>query len=150
MKSGIYKILNKINGKFYIGSASYLNNRKSNHKRDLVANKHKNSHLQSAFNKYGIDAFEFIVIEYCDKRLLLEREQYWLDITQCYNREIGYNILKVANSRIGVKHTEETKAKFKKAWQSENRKQLDREQKLGKKLSAEGKLKKIFIYEKST
>jgi group I intron endonuclease len=110
IKSGVYQIRNIINNKFYIGSTIYFNNRKSDHFRKLNTNKHDNPHLQRAWDKYGEENFEFNILEYVeDKEKLIEREQYWLDKTQCYNPEIGYNIRKVAESNLGLKHTDETK-----------------------------------------
>lgn len=95
--SGIYKIINKINGKYYVGSSvnikDYPNNRWSRHIADLNANRHHNDYLQRAWNKYGKDAFEFIIIENynskCEKELLLIEQKY-LDIAlnekdKCYN-----------------------------------------------------------------
>ena len=52
MNSGIYKILNKINGKFYIGSAVNFKRRFARHKRLLNINCHPNEYLQNAWNKY--------------------------------------------------------------------------------------------------
>lgn len=108
--SGIYKILNKENNKIYVGSASCLARRFSDHKCFLKKNSHKNKHLQNAWNKYGEKSFEFIVIEYLpkEKNILLEREQYFLDLYKSYDREIGYNIEKIAGSSLGVKRSEET------------------------------------------
>ena len=57
MKSGIYKILNKSNGKCYIGSSCNLNKRKYQHFNSLMKNKHYNLYLQKSFNKYGKDNF---------------------------------------------------------------------------------------------
>lgn len=113
MKSGIYKILNTITEKFYIGSAINLKIRIKGHKYKLRHNKHCNALLQASWNLHGEEAFEFEVLEYCDKEKLIEKEQYWLDLTQCYDKIYGYNINKIANSRLGIKHTEETKLKFK-------------------------------------
>ena len=49
---GIYRII--INGKSYIGKDVYIeqNRRIKDHIRDLSANKHYNTYLQNAFNKY--------------------------------------------------------------------------------------------------
>ena len=116
MKSGIYKILNKINGKFYIGSAVNLERRWKKHKYELNTQTHVNPYLQKAWNKYWNISFELIVLEYCEKDKLLEREQYWLDFTKCYDDKIGYNILKFSASTFGSKRTDETKAKMS-AWQ---------------------------------
>lgn len=60
----VYRILNKVNGKFYIGSTKgELRRRKSAHLAKLRHNKHYNSYLQNAWNKYGEENFEFIEIE---------------------------------------------------------------------------------------
>ena len=63
MESGIYKILNNINGKIYIGSTKNFNKRWVTHKYLLRLNKHENKHLQYAWNKYGEVHFEFIKVE---------------------------------------------------------------------------------------
>jgi group I intron endonuclease len=78
----------------------------------LLKNKHDNSILQNAYNKYGKDSFEFEVIETIEidddiKKRLLDREQFWID---ALNPE--YNILPVAGSSLGFKHSEETKQKI--------------------------------------
>lgn len=107
MKSGIYKIINKINNKIYIGSAKNIKQRLKNHKTCLINNKHCNEYLQLSFNKYGNDCFIFEIIEYCEIEKLVEREQYYIDTL---NPE--YNICRVAYSRLGTKHSEETKKKI--------------------------------------
>ena len=55
----IYKILNKANGKFYIGSTNKVSRRWTHHKSNLKYNRHCNQKLQRAYNKYGKDNFEF-------------------------------------------------------------------------------------------
>lgn len=104
--SGIYKIENTVNGNFYIGSAVNLSNRKWHHVSDLRLNRHKNKHLQNAWNKYGEDCFVFSVVEYCEKDRIIEREQFYLDTMQPQ-----YNISPTAGNCLGVKHTEEMRAK---------------------------------------
>jgi group I intron endonuclease len=92
MKPGIYKITNKITGKFYVGSTTNLERREYDHFYYLSKKSHPNVKLQNSFNKYGRDAFVFDVIEECERGLLIEREQHWMDTTQCYIDGIGYNI----------------------------------------------------------
>ena len=109
---GIYIIINTINGHSYIGSTNNLKVREDNHFTLLKHNKHVNSHLQNAYNKYSNDAFVFLIkeeITECDnlKELLLSREQYYID-----NLKPEYNILKVAGSTLGFNHSEETKLKI--------------------------------------
>lgn len=110
---GIYKITNTVNNKIYIGSAISTKERWNQHKRKLKLNKHTNKHLQNAWNKYGDDKFTFKVIEYVeDKEKLIEREQYWIDNLKVCDRTYGYNININASNRLGMKHSEESKQKF--------------------------------------
>ena len=112
-KSGIYCWNNKITGKSYIGSAVNLAKRLRSYysfnflKRELLRNK---SYIYSALLKYGHSNFNIHILEYCDKDILLTREQYYID---SLNPE--YNILKIAGSCIGRKHSEETKVKLSKS-----------------------------------
>lgn len=117
--SGIYQIKNLINGKIYIGSSRYIKSRLSSHKRDLIRNRHDNSYLQAAWNKYGEATFEFSKLEVVNNFDDLEkREQFWIDWTQCYKRNIGYNLRTIANNNggisynIGRKHTLEARLKM--------------------------------------
>lgn len=95
----IYKILNNINNKFYIGSTNNYKRRWYQHKYKLKNNKHCNIYLQHAWNKYGKDNFEFIILEdglTDDKNIQFEREQYFLDTLNPFHPN-GYNISKMAN-----------------------------------------------------
>ena len=56
-KHALYKILNKVNGNWYVGSTISLANRLGTHRKYLRRNKHANSHLQNAYNKYGENNF---------------------------------------------------------------------------------------------
>lgn len=109
MKSGIYKILNKVNGKFYIGSATDIKNRWRQHRHELRLGKHCNEYFQYAWNKYLEISFEFSILEFCEIDKLEEREQFWLDATKCFNRNIGYNISAIAANITGYKHTNASK-----------------------------------------
>jgi hypothetical protein len=114
MNSGIYIIKNLINEKFYIGSTINLKQRKYDHFKTLINNKHCNRYLQRSYNKYGKENFRFVVLEYViDPEILLKREQWWLDIF--YDKKHCYNINPTAGSRLGVKHTEKAKKKMSKA-----------------------------------
>jgi group I intron endonuclease len=89
--SGIYKWVNKINGKYYVGSSNHIKRRRGYHKNQLRRQVHGNQHLQSAWDKYGSHNFEFIIIEQNIARdQLLIIEQKYLDIAKlepdkCYN-----------------------------------------------------------------
>ena len=89
--SGIYKIINKVNGKYYIGSSKDIKQRWHKHIYTLSLNKHKNNYLQRAWNKYGKDSFDWIVVEEVPIEKLLEVEQKYLDNTHL-NNDICYNL----------------------------------------------------------
>jgi len=89
LNSGIYKILNTVNNKFYIGSAVNLNSRFRTHKANLINNKHPNKHLQAAFNKYGANSE-------ARKGKKLSKS----------------HIQNAVNGRLGYTHTTETKNKI--------------------------------------
>jgi len=143
-RSGIYKIFNKNNGKFYIGSASDLGSRFRRHKIDLRRGNHKNKYLQNAWNKHGEESFDFIVIEYLEKnkKLIIEREQYWLDRLMAV--DAGYNISNKASSQLGFRHSKETKAII--SWHSRNQSEESRRKRgdytRGKKMSPECRAKR--------
>lgn len=119
-KAGIYKIINKTTGKFYIGSSLDIPQRWSSHRSELRRNIHQNSYLQNAWNKYGEENFEFIIFEECEKKreTTLLREQHWLDELKPYDRNIGYNLCITATGSMankGRKFTEAHKEKISKA-----------------------------------
>ena len=90
MARGIYKIINIINNKFYVGSAVDLKRRKTRHFSELRNGKHNNRHLQAAWQKYGEAAFIFVVVEELSPEAdLLAAENVWLQEhvgkDYCYN-----------------------------------------------------------------
>lgn len=90
MARGIYKIINVVNNKFYVGSAVDLKRRKTRHFSELRTGKHKNRHLQAAWVKYGEQAFVFVVVEEVPADAdLLAAENVWLKEhvgkDYCYN-----------------------------------------------------------------
>jgi group I intron endonuclease len=91
MARGIYKIINIINNKFYVGSAVDLKRRKARHFSELRTGKHNNKHLQAAWGKYGEQAFVFVVVEevHVDADLLAA-ENIWLK--EHVGKEYCYNI----------------------------------------------------------
>jgi len=113
MKSGIYKIINLTNNKFYIGSSRNIRQRWSKHRSLLRKGVHENKHLQNAWILYGEQNFEFVILEEVDEKMLLSREQDLIDETKCCEREIGYNKAENASSPMkGRKHTKEVKRKI--------------------------------------
>lgn len=91
---GVYAIRHRDSGRLYVGSTSRpsgMVTRLSEHRSKLSCGKHANRQLQLAFSKYGANAFDFLVIEYCAADVAKDREQHWLDKLQPFSD--GYNVL---------------------------------------------------------
>ena len=86
---GIYKIINKINGKCYIGQSTQIEKRWSKHKNTShnQTSKAYDYPLYRAFRKYGIENFSFEILEECSNLELNEKEKYWINY---YNPEYNY------------------------------------------------------------
>lgn len=106
---GIYAIVNKENGKVYIGSSLDVHRRFATHFMRLNNKTHQSPHLQAAWEFYGHEGFEFRIIEECSSEVLLQREQYYLDLYQAYEREKGYNTCTIAGNTTGYRHSLEAK-----------------------------------------
>ena len=87
--SGIYLIMNQVNGKGYVGQAVNIEERWKQHKYRLNGQYHGNKHLQNAWNKYGKDNFVFIILEKCAKSVLDQVEIFWIKFLDTYKN--GYN-----------------------------------------------------------
>ena len=128
--SGIYKIINKVNGKYYVGRAkNVFKNRLIHHKSRLNKYTHDNDYLQRSWNKYGESNFELVIVEETTHDKLVETEQKYLDIAKterdkCYNcnfladgqtwepqsrEKKRQSMLGEKNFFYGRKHTKESK-----------------------------------------
>lgn len=121
-ETGVYRITNLINGKVYVGSTrkSFVS-RYTTHFEKLRTDNHKAyPHLQNAANKYGINNFEFEILEICDKEQCIEKETEWIAKLEACDRNKGYNIndrpflSPFANKEIRAKAA----ATFKERWKS--------------------------------
>lgn len=122
--SGIYKIINTINNKYYIGSSYDIYYRWRKHKERLNRNNHHSPKLQRSWNRDGQNRFIFKIIERCEKSLLIEKEQKYLDIAK-KNKKQSYNMTFDASrpeDQLGYKHyrwmkiSNKTKKILKKYW----------------------------------
>lgn len=123
--TGIYKIENKVNGKFYIGSACNLGKIPSTtgfyfrwygHIKALEYGNHGNQHLQRAWDKYGSENFDFQIVHTCPPEECLQFEQLYLNFL-CPH----YNICLTAGNMLGYRHTEEAKQRIGSAFRGKKR-----------------------------
>ena len=146
--AGIYIITCTVNGKIYIGSSVNIKRRWSQHVSDLKTRTHDNCYLQNAWNRHGEKAFKIDALELCDKSILVEREQFYLDTMKPFKSR-GFNIAitaqksqlgrpvtpehraKISAARKGHSVSEETRAKLSKAQKGVARHSEETKQKIG-------------------
>lgn len=103
MTCGIYEIVNRVNGKRYVGQSLNIEKRWSYHRQDLTRGNHHSAYLQRSWDKYGEASFLFIIINECEPEEMNDLEQHEI------NKKSEYNNSKTAGSPRGVKHTKETR-----------------------------------------
>lgn len=153
---GVYLIKCKSNDKIYIGQSLNIKHRINEHKSELRKNRHSNSHLQNAFNKYGEEQFEFKVLYEMPKEEYTKEKLNQIEIEYIANyqsniRERGFNIESGGNGagRSSKETCEKISQKLKgnhnnaNAWlgkhHSEETKKLLSEQRKGKPSHLRGK-----------
>lgn len=108
---GIYAILNKNNGKTYIGKTKTLRGRITRHIWYLANSREgDNKYLVEDFAKYHGIGFEIHLLENCKIDKLDEREIYYIDKfkTYSYDGSTGYNLTKGgigSDGRLASKET---------------------------------------------
>ena len=107
-KIGIYCWTNIESGKRYVGSSVDLYRRFMQYYNiKYITRASKSSLICRALLKYGYSKFKLDILEYCELSVLIEREQYYIDTLKP-----EYNILNVAGSLFGYKHTIESLEKM--------------------------------------
>ena len=134
-KAGVYRFINKTNGKSYIGSSSNLGRRFTEYLSIVYLQKQiekGTSRICNSLLKHGHHSFSLEILEYCAEYKATRTpplapsflwplacspaagrakgegsEQYFLDLLKP-----EYNILSKAGSSLGHIHSEETKAKM--------------------------------------
>lgn len=105
-KSGVYFLINNINGHTYVGSSINIAARMRNYLNNafLKSKQNNNMPIVKALLKYGQSNFSLWILEYVDHSTLTLRETFYIILLMPY-----YNVLKQGYSSLGYKHTEETK-----------------------------------------
>lgn len=108
----IYKATNLVNGKVYVGqTVNTLKYRKEQHWREAICPSRKNVHFHNALLKYGIDNFEFEIIDRArDVDELNKKESYWISYYNSTDSRYGYN--KDSGGKSGGFKSQETKEKI--------------------------------------
>ena len=129
-KAGVYCWTRVESGKKYVGSSIDIYRRFMQYYNiKYITRASKSSLICRALLKYGYSSFSLEILEYCDPSSVIEREQYYIDLLKP-----EYNILQVAGSLFGYKHTPESLEKMREIAlnRSDNTKAKLREAALGK------------------
>jgi group I intron endonuclease len=86
---GVYAVFCKTTGLPYIGSSVNVYARTFTHVTALRRGRHESHKLMHAWKTYGEDAFDIVILEFCPKETLAEREQHYIDAWDAFNN--GYN-----------------------------------------------------------
>ena len=105
-KSGVYCLINKINGNAYVGSSVNLASRMRNYLNTtfLKSKQNINMPIVKALLKYNQESFTLLILEYVEPNYLTKRDTYYITSVIPY-----YNVLKQGYSSLGYNHTKETK-----------------------------------------
>ncbi len=110
-RPGVYRIVNSINGKCYIGSTVNMSDRITTHKIWLRKGCHHSVKLQRAWAKYGPAVFVFSPLIECSRDNLVFYEQRAINAFDAVKR--GYNVAATAGMPLlGVSPSAETRAKL--------------------------------------
>ena len=121
IEGGLYKIVNKSNRHWYVGSTKInLAKRFRRHRGLLRKNRHPNNHLQNAYNKYGEDNFIFVILKHSRSNSFVKDEQKLIDCN--LSNPDCYNISKDASSPMkGRKHSLQAILKIRKSVKKRSR-----------------------------
>ena len=110
--SGVYKITNTVTKDFYIGSSKDVEHRLAVHKCHSRWNEHPNNPMYIDMKKYGVDKFEFQVIEEVESEKLKEKEQQFIEtLKPTYNNRNanGLNVERKKEYKKGYEKTDKRK-----------------------------------------
>ena len=116
-KAGVYLFINKITGDYYVGSSITLSKRMTSHFYQANSSKDTKIVFNRAMRKYKLENFSLGILEFCNPDIIVcsKLEQKWID----YYKP-RYNVLKIAGSSSGFKHSIETINKLKELFKKEN------------------------------
>ena len=117
---GVYKITNTVTGGFYIGSSNDVKRRWREHKFPSSWKNYPNNPMYHDMKNYGIDKFDFQVLEEVEAGSLKEKEQYFIETLKPTYNNINAKGLNVERKKEYNKEYEKTD-KFKEIQRKANK-----------------------------
>ena len=157
-QAGIYAIKNLTNNKLYIGKSKNIYKRIYSHMNSFkifllngTNQMRANRHLLNSIKKYGIENFEYYVLEYTSIDKLSISEINWILKLRTNKRHFGYNLqLDSEDSVVVSKETSEKISKrLKEEWKNGVRSQHSEKMKLNWRLNPDYKYEKSKLFSKT-
>lgn len=95
----IYGIKNRINQKWYVGQSIYFP--KERWRQEIAGYDSHDMVISKAIKKYGVDNFDFMILEEVDESCLDDREIHWIKNKDSYLH--GYNSTRGGKSHLGYR-----------------------------------------------
>lgn len=109
-KCGIYCLFHALTNKRYIGQSVDMAQRKREHFSELNRGIHPNAYLQNLAKKYGVNSFEFRVLEEVTEGMLDVKEAEWIKFYHTTDRILGCNLQ--TGGKLHKHHSPETRRKI--------------------------------------
>lgn len=141
-KSGVYLFINNITKDLYIGSSLTLTKRMTRHFYYVNSDKLTKIIITKAMRKYKLENFSLGILEFCPSDIIIctDLEQKWID----YYKP-NYNVLKIAGSISGFRHTIDTIKKLKELFKKENHPKLGNVTTTNTKKAINDSIKKFYL-----
>lgn len=114
---GIYRITHLTTGRHYVGQSQDIQRRWKQHQRRT------NSHISLALEKYGLEAFELVVLQECKVEELDRFEEFWVAKLEAFTK--GFNLSAGGKqAKRGPQTLERQRAVAKAKWDSKTSEEL--------------------------
>ena len=127
---GVYKITNTVTGDFYIGSSKDVKERWASHKIPSTWKKCPNNQMYQDMQNYGVDKFDFQILEEVEIEKLKETEQKFIETlkpTYNSNRANGLDIERYKDYQKEYQKTDKYKEYKKEYEKTDKRKKYKKE-----------------------
>ena len=128
--SAVYKITNTVTNDFYIGSSKNVKQRLADHKCNSTWKNHPNNPMYIDMKEYGVNKFDFEILEVVEVKQLKEMEQHYIELLKpTYNRcnAKGLNVERKKEYQKEYQKEYRKTEKYKEYEKSEKRKKAKKE-----------------------